>query len=182
MASPRQRRWPIPNEVRLNVTFLIAAHHVRVQARRNALNETMAIFQRYIDGSSDEVDLNIPLIHADIILPQLPSIAAEMCERSWTSVDFKRRTLAVSDTPVTPLKDDTCDERTAAGLRSPCGILAPLARRTALVIDPSEEEPREDRWYRANTRISKAAVMAAGVRHLRWRPTRFGTARPVPKG
>ncbi|MFF7452883.1 DUF4238 domain-containing protein [Kitasatospora sp. NPDC008115] len=159
-ADPQQRKWPLPRDTRLNVAFFLAFQHLRVPTARDALEALHEVLPELLRNAGVEAgatDLNLPLLHgASMLGPALPSGAAELCDRSWTIVDFQRKSLATSDVPVMALRDEHTTDRTPAGLAAPGGLYIPLARRTALIIGPPGTSEQDDRCVAGSTRLARA--------------------------
>ncbi|MCX4826751.1 DUF4238 domain-containing protein [Streptomyces sp. NBC_01142] len=158
LIDPQKRRWPLPNDDRLSLAFFIAFQFMRVPVARDLYASMVAQLPDILGLTfpAEFEDLDVPLLHgASMVSEALPEGAAALCNRAWTILDFKLKTLATSDVPVVVLPDEGVTPRTAAGFMSPGGMYLPLARRTALFIGPPGTSPEGDRMMRGNALLAR---------------------------
>ncbi|MFB7171696.1 DUF4238 domain-containing protein [Streptomyces sp. NPDC056254] len=163
LIDPSKRVWPLPREERMTLAFFIAFQYLRVPVKRDALSSLAAQLPEIFGGDLPEElrELDIPIMHAmSMVGAALPEGAAELCNRTWWIVDFKRKRLATSDVPVIPLPDENTTERSAAGLRSPGGVYFPLSPQTALFIGPPGTAPEADQIVPGNARLARQFTTA----------------------
>ncbi|MFJ9551968.1 DUF4238 domain-containing protein [Streptomyces erythrochromogenes] len=163
LIDPSKRVWPLPREERMTLAFFIAFQYLRVPVKRDALSSLAAQLPEIFGGDLPEElrELDIPIMHAmSMVGAALPEGAAELCNRTWWIVDFKRKRLATSDVPVIPLPDENTTERSAAGLRSPGGVYFPLSPQTALFIGPPRTAPEADQIVPGNARLARQFTTA----------------------
>ncbi|WP_167406461.1 DUF4238 domain-containing protein [Amycolatopsis thailandensis] len=90
--------------------------------------------------------------HLQSIIDNFHAGVDTLVSRTWTVVFFERRTLITSDSPVTLLPIPGTAVRTPLSLTSNSGILVPLDRRAALLMD---EGKGRDRVIAGTTQVSR---------------------------
>lgn len=163
LIDPGKRMWPLPDAERLTLAFFITFQYLRVPAARDTFSSLVEQLPEMLGPRlpAELQNLDVPLAHAaSMIGDALPEGTGELCDRSWTVIDFQRKRLATSDVPVVPLPDENTTEQTAAGLRSPGGLYFPLSRQTALLIGPPGTSPEDDQILFGNARTARMFTAA----------------------
>ncbi|MFJ8932034.1 DUF4238 domain-containing protein [Streptomyces sp. NPDC102364] len=136
LTDPCRRVWPIPDQDRAALALFIAFQYLRVPAARDMLLSLADQLPDMFDGQvPEELALDradIPRLHGATMTGEaLLRAAKEVSRRSWTVIDFERKSLITSDVPVALVRRDGATDRSAAGLTTHSAYI-PLARRTAL--------------------------------------------------
>lgn len=140
--------WPITPEIREQLAAWIAIQYLRTAARRQTIAavDSLVVAITGRDGGPQhtlaEQSPQHPYrtTHLEAMLTGFLPAARSIYARGWTFIQFTRKALITSDTPVVLLPIPDADERTPLGLTSNGGIMMPLDRRVALLLT---EHPKD---------------------------------------